>query len=137
MSDSVRTHRRQPTRLLRPWDSPGKNTEAGCHFHLQCMKVKGESDVAQSCLTLRDPMYCSPPGSSVHGDSQGKNTRVGLPCPPPGDLPNPGMEPRSPALQVDSLSAELPGKLFCKTGTVTIHCIVVSVKTVLHHTVSS
>ena len=60
-------HRRQPTRLPRPWDSPGKNTGVGCHFLLQCMKVKSESEVAQSCPTLIDPMDCSPPGSSVHG----------------------------------------------------------------------
>ena len=67
MSDSVRPHRRQPTRLPRPWDSPGKNTGVGCHFLLQCMKVKSEIEVAQSCPTLSDPMDCSPPGSSIHG----------------------------------------------------------------------
>ena len=50
-----------------PWDSPGKNTGVGCHFLLQCMKVKSEREVAQSCLTLSDPMDCSLPGSSVHG----------------------------------------------------------------------
>ena len=50
-----------------PWDSPGKNTGVGCHFLLQCMKVKSESEVAQSCPTLSDPIGCSPPGSSVHG----------------------------------------------------------------------
>ena len=50
-----------------PWDSPGKNTEVGCHFLLQCMKVKRESEVAQSCPTPSDPMDCSPPGSSIHG----------------------------------------------------------------------
>ena len=72
MSDSVRPHRRQPIRLPRPWDSPGKNTGAGCHFLLQCMKVKSESEVAQSCLTLSDPMDCSPPGSSVHGIFQAR-----------------------------------------------------------------
>ena len=55
------------TRLPHPWDSPGKNTGVGCHFLLQCMKVKSESEVPQSCPTLRDPMDCSPPGSSVHG----------------------------------------------------------------------
>ena len=66
MSDSVRSHRRQPTRLPRPWDSPGKNTGVGCHFLLQCVKVKSESEVAQSCPTLSDPMDCSLPGSSVH-----------------------------------------------------------------------
>ena len=67
VSDSVRPHRQQPTRLPRPWDSPGKNTGVGCHFLLQCMKVKSEREVAQLCLTLSDPMDCSPPGSSVHG----------------------------------------------------------------------
>ena len=72
MSDSVRPHRWQPTRLRRPWDSPGKNTGVGCHFLLQCMKVKSESEVAQSCPTLRDPMDCSPPGSSVHGIFQAR-----------------------------------------------------------------
>ena len=67
MSNSVRPHRREPTRLPRPWDSPGKNTGVGCHFLLQCMKVKSESEVTQSCPTLSDPMDCSPPGSSVYG----------------------------------------------------------------------
>ena len=67
MSNSVRPHRRQPTRLPCPWDSPGKNTGVGCHFLLQCMEVKGESEIAQSCLTLSDPMDCSLPGSSIHG----------------------------------------------------------------------
>ena len=65
-SDSVRPHRRQPTRLPRPWDSPGKNTGVGCHFLLQSMKVKSESEVTQSCPTLSDLMDCSLPGSSVH-----------------------------------------------------------------------
>ena len=50
-----------------PWDSPGMNTGVGCHFLLQCVKVKSESEVAQSCLTLHDPMDCSLPGSSIHG----------------------------------------------------------------------
>ena len=56
----------------RPWDSPGKNTGGGCHFLLQCMKVKSESEVAQSCQTLRDPMDCSLPGSSIHGIFQAR-----------------------------------------------------------------
>ena len=60
------------TRLPCPWDSPGKNTGVGCHFLLQCMKVKSESEVAQSCPTLCDPMYCSPPGSSTHGIFQAR-----------------------------------------------------------------
>ena len=72
MSDSARPHRWQPTRLPRPWDSPGKNTGVGCHFILQCMQVKSESEVAQSCLTLSDPMDCSPPGSSIHGIFQAR-----------------------------------------------------------------
>ena len=66
------THRRQPTRLPSPWDSPGRNTGVGCHFLLQCMKVKSESEVAQSCLTLRDPLDCILPGSSVHGIFQAR-----------------------------------------------------------------
>ena len=72
MSDSVRPHRQQPTRLPRPWDSLGKNTGVGCHFLLQCMKVKSQSEVAQSCPTLHDPMDCSLPGSSIHGISQAR-----------------------------------------------------------------
>ena len=72
MSDSVRPHRRRPTRLPPPWDSPGKNTGVGYHFLLQCMKGKSESEVAQSCPTLRDPMVCSLPGSSVHGIFQAR-----------------------------------------------------------------
>ena len=67
-----RPHRRQPTRLRRPWDSPGKNTGVGCHFLLQCMKVKINSEVAQSCLTPSDPMDCSLPGSSIHGIFQAR-----------------------------------------------------------------
>ena len=72
MSDSEPPHRRQHTRLPRPWDSPGKNTGVGCHFLLQCMKVKSESEVAQSCPTLRDPMDWSLPGSSVRGIFQAR-----------------------------------------------------------------
>ena len=86
MSDSVRSHRWQPTRLPHLWDFPGKNTGVGGHFLLQCMKVKSESEVAQSCLTLSDPMDCSLPGSSVHGIFQARKvgclepTRVGCQC---------------------------------------------------------
>ena len=72
MSDSVRPCRRQPTRLPCPWDSPGKNTGVGCHFLLQCMKVKSESKVTQSCPTPSDPMDCSLPGSSIHGIFQAR-----------------------------------------------------------------
>ena len=72
MSNSVRPHRQQPTRLPCPWHSPGKNAGVGCHFLLQCMKVKSESEVAQSCLTLSDLLNCSLPGSSVHGIFQAR-----------------------------------------------------------------
>ena len=72
VSDSVWPRRWRPTRLPCPWDSPGKNTGVGCHFLLQCMKVKSEREVSQSCPTLRDPMDCSPPGSSGHGIFQAR-----------------------------------------------------------------
>ena len=68
----MQPQRWQPTRLLHPWDSPGKNTGVGCHFLLQCIKVKSESEIAQLCPTPRDPMDCSPPGSSVHGTFQAR-----------------------------------------------------------------
>ena len=79
MSDSVRPHRQQPTRLCCPWDSPGKNTGVGCHFLLQCMKVKSESEVSQLCLTLSDPTDCT---YQAHPsmDFPGKSTGVGCQC---------------------------------------------------------
>ena len=78
MSNSVRPHKGQPTRLLHPWDSPGKNTGVGCHFLLQCMKVKSEGEVAQSCPTLSDPMDYSLPGSSVRypGSIPGQRIKI-------------------------------------------------------------
>ena len=72
MSDSVRTQRRQPIRLPHPWVSPGKNTVVGCHFLLQRMNAKRESEVVQSCPTLSDPKDCSLLGSSVHGIFQAR-----------------------------------------------------------------
>ena len=72
MSNSVQLHRWQLTRLSRPWDSLGKSTGVGRHFLLQCMKVKSESEVAQSCPTLSDPKDCSLPGSSIHGIFQAR-----------------------------------------------------------------
>ena len=74
MSDSVQPHRRQPTRLPRPWNSPGKNTGVNCHFLLQCMKVKSESEVLQPCLTVSEPVDCTLPGfsSSIHGIFQAR-----------------------------------------------------------------
>ena len=74
---SVRPNGWQPTRLPRPWDSPGKNTGVGCHYLLQCMKVKSESEVAQLHPTLSDPMDCSLPGSSVHGIFQARGLEWG------------------------------------------------------------
>ena len=82
MSDSVQPHRRQPTRLPHPWDSPGKNTGVGCHFPLQWMKVKSESEVVHSCPTLSDPMDCSLPGSSAMGFSR-QEYGSGVPPPSP------------------------------------------------------
>ena len=73
------------------------------------MKVKSESEVIQSCLTLCDSMDCSLPGSSIHGIFQARYWS-GVPLPSPGDLPDPGIEPRSPALQADALPSEPPGK---------------------------
>ena len=81
----VRPHRRQPTRLPRPWDSPGKNTGVGCHFLLQCRKVKSEREVAESCSTLSDPMDCNLPASSIHGIFQAKYWS-GVPLPSPQKL---------------------------------------------------
>ena len=80
MSDSVRPHRQRPTRLPCPWDSPGKNTGVGCHFLLQCMKVKSESEVAQSCPTPSDPMFHKPTRLLHPWDFPGKSTGVGCHC---------------------------------------------------------
>jgi len=77
VSDSVWPQRWQPTRLPRPWDSSGKNSGVGCHFLLQCMKVKSESEVTQSYPTLSDPMDCSLPGFSVHGIFQARVLQLG------------------------------------------------------------
>ena len=71
----MQPHGQQPTRLSHPWDSPGKNTGVGCHFLLQCIKVK--SEVTQSCPTLSDPVDCSRPGSSVHGIFQARGLEWG------------------------------------------------------------
>ena len=92
VSDSVRPHRRQPPRLCRPWGSPGKNTGVGCHFLLQCMKVKSESKVAQTRLTLRNPMVCSPPVSSVHGIFQARVLEW-VPLPSPSTFTTPVFHP--------------------------------------------
>ena len=75
---TLRSQKWQPSRLPCPWDSPGKNTGVGCHFLLQCMKVKRESEVAQLWPTLSDPMDCSPPGSSVYGILQARVLEWGV-----------------------------------------------------------
>ena len=76
---TVRPHRRQPTRLCRPWDSPGENTGVGCHFFIQCMKVKSESEVAQLCPTL--PPHGLQLIRLLHPwDFPGKSTGVGCHC---------------------------------------------------------
>ena len=80
VSDSMRPHRLQPTSLPRPWDSPGKNTGVGCHFLLQCVKVKSEREFTQLCPTLYDPMDCSLWGSSVHGIFQARVLEWGCHC---------------------------------------------------------
>ena len=84
VSDSVRPHRWQPTRLPRPWDSPGKNTGVGCHFLLQCMQVKSESEVAQLCPILSNSMDYSLSGSSIHRFSR-QEYWSGMPLPSPYD----------------------------------------------------
>ena len=112
MSDCVRPHRWQPTRLHCPWDSLGRNTGVGCHFLLQCMKVKSESEVAQSYPTLSDLMDCRLPGSSVHGIFQARvlqwNTvwrilkKIGIkpPCDP--EIPLLGMYPEETKIERDA-----------------------------------
>ena len=107
MSDSVRPHKRQPTRLPRPWDSPGKNTGVGCHFLLQCMKVKVKSLHRVRLLVTPRTAACQAPLSM--GFSR-QEYWSGLPFSSPGDLSNPGIKPRSPTLQADSLPAEPQGK---------------------------
>ena len=98
----------QPTRLPCPWDSPGKNTGVGCHFLLQCMKVKSESEVTQSCLTLRDPMDCSLPGSSAHGIFQARVLEWGAIAFSTHSIRNlipwPEMETTAPVLEAWSLN---------------------------------
>ena len=95
------------TRLLCPRDSPGTNTGVGCHFLLQCMKVKSESKVAQLCLTVCDPMDCVAYQAPLSLGFSRQGYWSGLPFPSPGDLLDPEIEPRSLAPQADSLPAEL------------------------------
>ena len=104
-STSVQLHRQQPTRLLCPWNSPGKNTRVRCHFLLQCVKVKSLGHV-QLFVTPWTVAYQAPP---FMGFSRQEYWSVLL-FPSPADLPYPGIEPVSPTLQADALSSEPPGK---------------------------
>ena len=110
MSDSVRPHTRQPTRLPCPWDSPGKNTGVGCHFLLQCMKDKSESEVTQLSLTLSDTMDCSLPGSSIHGISR-QEYWSGVP------LPSPHVPSGSPKISPSGLQSQTLSRLSLQCGT--------------------
>ena len=119
----MRPQRRQPTRLPRPWDSPGKNTGVGCHFLLQSMKVKSESEVAQSRPTLRDPMDCSLPGSSVHrifqvrvlewgaiafSLKQARHPNFGPWCSSTATSISPSLHPSAPPLQANLSHSPIP-----------------------------
>ena len=106
---TLQPHRWQPTRLPHPWDSPGKSPGVGCHCILQCMKVKSESEVAQLCLTLCNPVDCSPPGSSAHGILQARILEWVAISFSRGPS-QPRDRPRSPTLQADTLTSEPPGK---------------------------
>ena len=134
LSDSVRPHRRQPTRLPCPWDSPGKNTGVGCRFLLQCMNVKSESEVAQSSPTLSDPMDCSLPGSSIHGIFQARVLEWGatafsrktvwrflktLGIKPPYDpaIPLPGIYTEETKIEEDTCTPLFTAALFTIAGT--------------------
>ena len=115
----MRPHRRQPTGLPRPWDSPGKNTGVGCHFPLQCVKVKSESEVTQLCLTLSDPMDCSLPGSSVHGIFQARVLEWGAIALVAQMVKNP---PRVQETQFQSLGWEDPPEKQMATHGVILAC---------------
>ena len=110
----MRPHRWQPTRLLRPWDSPGKNTGVGYHCLLQCMKVKSESEITQSCPTLRDPIYCSLPGSSIHGVFQARVLEWGAIAFSICYCIGRKRSPRAATLWGNSLKGNPKGKLFDK-----------------------
>ena len=115
MSDSVQPHRWQPSRLPRhPWDSPGKNTGVGCHFFLQCMKVKSESEVVQLCPTLSDSRDCSLPGSSIHGTFQARVLEWGAIAFSTGSS-QPRDQTRVSRIAADALPSEPSGKIITLT----------------------
>ena len=111
VSDSVRPQRWQPTRLPHPWDSPGKNTGVGCHCLLQCMKVKSESEVAQWCPTLSDPIDCSLPGSFVYGIFQARVLEWVAISSSRGSSPEKAMASHSSTLAWKIPWTEEPGRL--------------------------
>ena len=118
MSNSVRPQRRQPTRLPRPWDSPGKNTGVGCHCLLQCMKVKVKSlSRVRLFATPWTAAHQAPPSMGFSRQEYWS----GLPFPSPGDVPDPGIEARSPALQADALTSE--PERFPLWDTATLNCL--------------
>ena len=106
----MRPHRQQPTRLPRPWDSPSKNTGVGCHFLLQCMKVKSESEVAHSCPTCSNPMDYQPTRLLHPWDCPGKSTGVGYHFLLQGIFPTQGSNPGLPLCRQTLLPSEPPGK---------------------------
>ena len=124
MSDSARPHRRQPTRLPCPWDSPGKNTGVGCHFLLQCMKVESESEVSESCPTLSDPMDCSPPGSSIHEIFQARVLEWGAIAFSRNDCIEPDNLQSSPYLKTT---------LFCLAGLFSFLASIMSIGVILRY----
>ena len=105
MSDSVQPHKWQPTRLRHPWNSPGKNTGVGCHFLLQCMKVKTESEVAQFVQLLATPWTAAHRAPPSMGFSR-QEYWSGVPLPSPGGLPDAGIQPTS------LVSPALAGRFF-------------------------
>ena len=107
MSDSVRPQRRQPTRLPHPWDSPGKNTGVGCHFLLQCMKVKSESEVTPSCRLLETPWTAAHQAPLSIGFSRQEHWS-GLPFPFPTHESESEVIQSCPTLR-DSMDCSLPG----------------------------
>ena len=126
MSDSVQPHSWQPTRLPCPWDSQGKNTGVGCHFLLQCMKVKSESEVAQSCPTLSDPIDCIPTrllhpwdfpdkstGVGCHWENAQSGLTGGLWLPKNEDIECVSLWEEGRAGQVNSQNRELPVQTIC------------------------
>ena len=127
----MQPHRRPPTRLLCPWDSPGKNTGVGCHFLLQCMRVKSESEVSQPCPTLQDPMDCSLPGSSIHGIFQARVLEWSEPTAIPAYCRPWYQGPGESTSQMGNQNLDLILIGYCIHGEVTSFSFLLSLKNVL------